>query len=263
MWDKNGVDERVRFIILFAFYLFFLRADAASTLRLERRERNRDVNCYNIRDRTIVTQSARRNCNKPTTTTTTTAVKEKRNPLLDQVKHTGLTHFKPNGTAAATITTTAPDHRDALHERNGTCTTTDNNNDYYRHVDDSHDDDDDDDEDISTISGRLKAISDKYLKSSTHRFLAKFYKNSSVKTERSAGAGAERQQRGTANDAKVGNSLRLKLYFYSFINFHFLLLFVVHAITVTFRFAQFLSRVYRGKSTGRSAPFTIMVRLEN
>lgn len=45
---------------------------------------------------------------------------------------------------------------------------------------------DDDDDDISTISGRLKAISDRYLKSSTHRFLAKFYKNSSTKIDKSA-----------------------------------------------------------------------------
>lgn len=98
-----------------------------------------------------------RACNKQT--------KEKRNPLLDQVKHTGLTHFKPNSTIKSR-------HEDrtctsGIHSRDGG--------------------DDDDVEDVSTISGRLKSISDRYLKSSTHRFLAKFYKNSSVKTNNSAG----------------------------------------------------------------------------
>jgi len=95
--------------------------------------------------------------------------KEKRNPLLDQVKHTGLTHFKPNSTIKNY-------HEDKVCtigvRRDG--------------VDAVVDDEDDDDEDISTISGRLKAISERYLKSSTHRFLAKFYKNSSTKTDKSA-----------------------------------------------------------------------------
>ncbi|XP_060868233.1 PDZ domain-containing protein 2-like isoform X2 [Metopolophium dirhodum] len=126
----------------------------ASPLRLERSEYNRDVNCYNVRNRTIVMQSAR---NKQT--------KEKRNPLLDQVKHTGLTHFKPN-------TTIINYHEDNIY-------TTGVRRDGVDVVDD------DDDDDNSTISGRLKAISDRYLKSSTHRFLAKFYKNSSTKTNKS------------------------------------------------------------------------------
>lgn len=125
----------------------------ASPLRLERSEYNRDINCYNIRNRTIVLQSA---SNKQT--------KEKRNPLLDQVKHTGLTYFKPN-------TTIKNCHEDI-------CTTG-----VRRDGVDAADDEDDDDN--STISGRLKAISDRYLKSSTHRFLAKFYKNSSIKTNKS------------------------------------------------------------------------------
>jgi len=88
--------------------------------------------------------------------------KEKRNPLLDQVKHTGLTHFKPNTTIKN------------YHEEN-ICTI-----DIRRDGVDVADDEDDDDN--TTISGRLRAISDRYLKSSTHRFLAKFYKNSSSKT---------------------------------------------------------------------------------
>jgi len=92
-------------------------------------------------------------------------IKEKRNPLLDQVKHTGLTHFKPN--------TTIKNH----HEDN-ICTVG-----VRRDGVDVVDDEDDDDN--STISGRLKAISDRYLKSSTHRFLAKFYKNSSTKINKS------------------------------------------------------------------------------
>ncbi|XP_025195943.1 inaD-like protein isoform X2 [Melanaphis sacchari] len=128
----------------------------ASPLRLERSEYNRDINCYNVRNRTIVMHSAR---NKQT--------KEKRNPLLDQVKHTGLTHFKPN-------TTIKNYHEDKI------CT-----NDVHRDGIDGADDEDGGDEDISTISGRLKAISDRYLKSSTHRFLAKFYKNSPIKTDKS------------------------------------------------------------------------------
>lgn len=88
--------------------------------------------------------------------------KEKRNPLLDQVKHTGLTHFKPNLSSKN-------------YQGNKICTLENC----------SDDDDDDDDEDISKMSGRLKAISDRYLKSSTHRFLAKFYKNSSSKSDKS------------------------------------------------------------------------------
>lgn len=95
-------------------------------------------------------------CNKQT--------KEKRNPLLDQVKHTGLTHFKPQNSTL----------KSRLEDR--TCTSGIHSRD---------DGDDDDVEDVSTISGRLKSISDRYLKSSTHRFLAKFYKNSSVKTNNS------------------------------------------------------------------------------
>lgn len=121
----------------------------ASRLQLERSEFNRDINCYNIRDQTIVMQNSR---SKQT--------KEKRNPLLDQVKHTGLTHFKPN---------TKNYHGNKMF-------TLDNRSD---------NDDDDDVEDISKMSGRLKAISDRYLKSSTHRFLAKFYKNSSTKSDKS------------------------------------------------------------------------------
>ncbi|XP_026809956.1 PDZ domain-containing protein 2-like isoform X2 [Rhopalosiphum maidis] len=128
----------------------------ASPLRLERSEYNRDINCYNVRNRTIVMQSAR---NKQT--------KEKRNPLLDQVKHTGLTHFKPN-------TTIKNHYEDKI------CTIG-----VHRDGVDGADNEDCGDEDNSTISGRLKAISDRYLKSSTHRFLAKFYKNSSIKTDKS------------------------------------------------------------------------------
>lgn len=91
--------------------------------------------------------------------------KEKRNPLLDQVRHTGLTHFKPNPTVKD----------DCADEAARVC------------VDDGDDDDGDDgdDADNPTISDRLKAISDKYLKSSTHRFLAKFYRNgSAAKTDK-------------------------------------------------------------------------------
>lgn len=94
--------------------------------------------------------------------------KEKRNPLLDQVRHTGLTHFKPNPTVK-------DDRADAAAR---VC------------VNDGDDDDEDggddgDDADNPTISDRLKAISDKYLKSSTHRFLAKFYRNgSAAKTDK-------------------------------------------------------------------------------
>lgn len=141
---------------------FYVFADA-SPLRLERPDYSQDVNCYNIRDRTIVMQSAR---NKQ--------AKEKRNPLLDQVKHTGLTHFKPNSIVRHNREdrTCAPGVR---------C----NDGDCHRYDDDDGDDvDDDDDEDISTISSRLRAISDKYLKSSTHRFLAKFYKSPSIKTDK-------------------------------------------------------------------------------
>jgi len=93
--------------------------------------------------------------------------KEKRNPLLDQVKHTGLTHFKPNTTIKN-------------YYENKICT-----NGVHCDGVDGADVEDGGDEDISTISGRLKAISDRYLKSSTHRFLAKFYKNSSTKTDKS------------------------------------------------------------------------------
>lgn len=99
--------------------------------------------------------------------------KEKRNPLLDQVKHTGLTHFKPN---VALITT----NRNINEGRKNSRLAGDENGDK-----DFEDDDDDDDVENPTISGRLKAISDRYLKSSTHRFLAKFYKNPSAKTDKS------------------------------------------------------------------------------
>ncbi|XP_050424861.1 inaD-like protein [Adelges cooleyi] len=111
------------------------------TTRWESSDYNRDVSCYNLRDRTIVVQSVR---SRP--------IKEKRNPLLDQIKHTGLTHFKPH-------TTNNEIHVDSVckvenvEEDNG-----------------------------ETKTSRLKTISDKYLKTATHRFLAKLYKNSSNKT---------------------------------------------------------------------------------
>lgn len=102
--------------------------------------------------------------------------KEKRNPLLDQVRHTGLTHFKPNPTVK-------DDRADAAAR---VCSNDDDDNgDGDDGGDNNGDDDDDDDADNPTISDRLKAISDKYLKSSTHRFLAKFYKNGSAKTDKS------------------------------------------------------------------------------
>jgi len=109
--------------------------------------------------------------------------KEKRNPLLDQVKHTGLTHFKPGP---------------AIANRHGGKTRDDDRGGAY--VDD---DDDDDDDDISTISGRLKAISDRYLKSSTHRFLAKLYKNPSVKTGKPTGTERPDADKNAAVVAKV------------------------------------------------------------
>lgn len=124
-----------------------------SPLRLDRSDyNNRDINCYNIRNRTIVMQTVAR----------TKTTKEKRNPLLDQVKHTGLTHFKPNSAVM---------NHNNDESRNNMCSVGDEDEDY-------------DDEDNSTISSRLKAISDRYLKSSTHRFLAKFYKNPSTKTDK-------------------------------------------------------------------------------
>ncbi|XP_025404881.1 PDZ domain-containing protein 2-like isoform X2 [Sipha flava] len=146
----------------------------ASPLRLERSEYSRDVNCYNIRDRTIVMQSAR---NKQ--------AKEKRNPLLDQVKHTGLTHFKPNSTVRH-------NHEDRRTYAAGVqCNNV------------SDDVDDSDDEDISTISGRLRAISDKYLKSSTHRFLAKLYKNPSVKNDKPTETGESNTNEKKTNKVKL------------------------------------------------------------
>ncbi|VVC26729.1 PDZ domain [Cinara cedri] len=129
----------------------------ASPLRLDRSNYNQDVHCYNIRDRTIVMQTAAR----------TKTTKEKRNPLLDQVKHTGLTHFKPNSAITANHNNNESKHKVQCYDVDG-----------YE--------DEDDDEDVSTISARLKAISDRYLKSSTHRFLAKLYKNPSTKTDKSA-----------------------------------------------------------------------------
>lgn len=106
-------------------------------------------------------------------------IKEKRNPLLDQVKHTGLTYFKPS----STITTNR--HEDRTCSAGIRC--------------DDNGNDDDDDEDISTISGRLKAISDRYLKSSTHRFLAKFYKNPSTKPADEKSAEIEEPNNTSAN----------------------------------------------------------------
>lgn len=121
-------------------------------------------------------------------------VKEKRNPLLDQVKHTGLTHFKPSSTIITN-----------RHEGK-TCTA-------GIHCDSNDDDNDnDDDEDIPTISGRLKAISDKYLKSSTHRFLAKFYKNPSSKLdEKSAEIEEPNTNENTNKINKVSNKYTRKI----------------------------------------------------
>lgn len=109
--------------------------------------------------------------------------KEKRNPLLDQVKHTGLTHFKPN-------LSTKNYHGSKMYT-----------------LDNCSDDDDDDDEDISKMSGRLKAISDRYLKSSTHRFLAKFYKNSSSKSDKSTET--EESNKDDHKINKVSNNINL------------------------------------------------------
>ncbi|XP_050525160.1 PDZ domain-containing protein 2-like [Daktulosphaira vitifoliae] len=113
------------------------RLDTSAT-RLESIDCNGDVSCYNVRDRTIRVQNVR----------TRQQIKEKRNPLLDQIKHTGLTHFKPTATSNNS-------HDDSIYKGNLT-----------------------EKNEEETKPSRLKSLSDKYLKSSTQRFLAKLYKNS-------------------------------------------------------------------------------------
>lgn len=120
--------------------------------------------------------------------------KEKRNPLLDQVKHTGLTHFKPN------LTTKNYNGNKLCNLEN--CS------------DDDDDDDDNNDEDISKMSGRLKAISDRYLKSSTHKFLAKFYKNSSTKTDKSTETEESNKDNHKINKVNNNTNFDILLTFY-------------------------------------------------
>ncbi|XP_022901148.2 uncharacterized protein [Onthophagus taurus] len=138
-----------------------------------------DKNCYNVEESVIIVEKndKKRNKSQSRTKSTDHYTREKRNPLLDKVKHTRLSCFRTASNASQSQgempSTSQSDMNlsdqliaqstDLLDESFGELISSQNYDSLPR---------------TSCFSAKLRAMSEKYLHSSTNKFLAKLYKTS-------------------------------------------------------------------------------------
>lgn len=135
-----------------------------SPVAWSRRQNKNDTNLYNVGESIVIVEKSserRRHKSHPRSAPSHDTVhsREKRNPLLDRVKHTRLSCFRsssssPIDTPSASSTPLSNDTLDI-----------DNSSNY------------DSLPRTSCLTAKLRAMSERYLQSSTNRFLTKLYKN--------------------------------------------------------------------------------------
>lgn len=114
------------------------------------------------------------------------ASREKRNPLLDRVKNTRLSCFK---SSTNILTVTEPEHQDLLQGPRFSVSESNDNVVYFG--DGEMDDPTTHRTSTSCLSAKLRAMSEKYLRSSTNKFLAKLYRNAGSSTQGRSQSGAK------------------------------------------------------------------------
>ncbi|XP_017775001.1 PREDICTED: uncharacterized protein LOC108561532 isoform X2 [Nicrophorus vespilloides] len=118
----------------------------------------RGTNFYNVEESLIITDKSdrRRHKSQPRTVPCSNGhLREKRNPLLDRVRHTRLSCFRsPSTISRIDVPSTSTNSSPAV--ASNPCETVPR---------------------MSCLTSKLRAISERYLQSSTNRFLAKLYKS--------------------------------------------------------------------------------------
>ncbi|CAH1965243.1 unnamed protein product [Acanthoscelides obtectus] len=137
-----------------------------------RRQLNKnDTNLYNVRDSVVIIEKSDKKRHKSQPRTLTNSQREKKNPLLDRVKHTRLSCFRSNSNvsmsgapscSSADVENTAASSEELevkdLDDVDSITPQSDSNR-------------------SSCFAAKLRAMSEKYLNSSTNRFLTKIYRN--------------------------------------------------------------------------------------
>lgn len=136
-----------------------------------RRQNNKnDTNFYNVEDSVIIIEKSNRRRYK--SQPRSVSDREKRNPLLDRVKHTRLSCFRSNSSASTLIDVPS-------------CSSGEKNAEFGQSSDSQSLDFDllgvsdkyDSLNRASCFTAKLRAMSERYLQSSTNKFLNKLYKN--------------------------------------------------------------------------------------
>ncbi|XP_018329508.1 inaD-like protein [Agrilus planipennis] len=144
-----------------------------------------ETNCYNVEESVVFTEKCSRKRNKSRTRNSSGSIaddghsREKRNPLLDKVKNTKLSCFRSasNASQLENPSTSSACSSKTLEEKSELKTTLCEYSDFDKaHVVQPDDLLFDTLPKSSCFSAKLRAISEKYLQSSTNRFLTKLYK---------------------------------------------------------------------------------------
>lgn len=155
---------------------FSILSDATPTSWSRRQYNKHETNCYNVKESIVIIEKCdkKRHKSQPRISNlTNSSSREKKNPLLDKVKHTRLSCFKSNsnGSSSAEMSLSNP-----TTVSNSNFTTID-----VDAVDSSSIDTTKNTESISRTScfaAKIRAMSEKYLNPSTNRLLTKIYKSS-------------------------------------------------------------------------------------
>lgn len=146
-----------------------------------------DTNLYNVEESVVIIEKSERRRHKSQPRNSSYVenghLREKRNPLLDKVKHTRLSCFRSNSNASALnespscSTTTTPSSLSSSTPQ--TATNNSNDDEYQQNLNVYNDNVDYNDtlRRASCFTAKLRAMSEKYLQSSTNKFLNRLYKS--------------------------------------------------------------------------------------
>ncbi|XP_044257252.1 uncharacterized protein LOC123006664 isoform X2 [Tribolium madens] len=130
-----------------------------------RRQNNKnDTNFYNVEDSVIIIEKSNRRRYK--SQPRSVSDREKRNPLLDRVKHTRLSCFRSNSTASTLVDVPSCSSNNHTSDSQSLDLELLGVSDKYDSLNRA-----------SCFTAKLRAMSERYLQSSTNKFLNKLYKN--------------------------------------------------------------------------------------
>ncbi|KAJ8923741.1 hypothetical protein NQ315_010322 [Exocentrus adspersus] len=156
------------------------RIDTTSTSWTRRQYNKNDTNCYNVKDSIVIIEKSDKRRHKSQTRDRDTCssssnCRERKNPLLDKVKHTRLSCFRSNSNASTSNDLPSCSSKDPVPNTSTVTSTVDtdeigfvNNKDNVECESVSR---------SSCFAAKLRAMSEKYLQSSTNRFFTKIYKS--------------------------------------------------------------------------------------